>query len=65
LGLQLEQTYTGKAMAAVLADMRKSENNALKLLYWHTYSSMPLDVPADKPLDEAAMPEEFLRYFAA
>jgi 1-aminocyclopropane-1-carboxylate deaminase/D-cysteine desulfhydrase-like pyridoxal-dependent ACC family enzyme len=59
--LTLEPTYTGKAMSALLNDWRDAgEFNAL---YWHTYNSVPLDVPTDKPLDPAALPEEFLRYF--
>jgi hypothetical protein len=52
-------------MAALLADMRKPETESLNLLYWHTYNSAPLDVPIDRPLDEAALPQEFLRYFSA
>jgi D-cysteine desulfhydrase len=63
--LSLEQTYTGKAMSALLADLREPETKRLNLLYWHTYNSVPLDVPIDQPLDEAAIPAEFLRYFSA
>jgi 1-aminocyclopropane-1-carboxylate deaminase/D-cysteine desulfhydrase-like pyridoxal-dependent ACC family enzyme len=63
LDLSLEQTYTGKAMAALLSDMQAPEAESLNMLYWHTYNSAPLDVPNDRPLDEAALPEEFLRYF--
>jgi 1-aminocyclopropane-1-carboxylate deaminase/D-cysteine desulfhydrase-like pyridoxal-dependent ACC family enzyme len=63
LDLTLEPTYTGKAMAALLADMQMPESESLNLLYWHTYNSVPLDVPDDRPLDEAALPDEFLRYF--
>ena len=37
LGLTLETTYTGKAMAALLADWRRGE--AFNPLYWHTYNS--------------------------
>ena len=65
LDLTLESTYTGKTMAALLADMRKPESESLNLLYWHTYNSVHFDVPADRPLDEAALPEEFLKYFSA
>ncbi len=64
LDLSLEPTYTGKTMAAVLADMKKRESESLNLLYWHTYNSVPLGVPDDRPLDEAALPEDFLKYFA-
>jgi D-cysteine desulfhydrase len=63
LDLKLETTYTGKTMAALLADMRKSGAGELNFLYWHTYNSVPLDVPTDHPLDKEAMPKEFLRYF--
>lgn len=63
LGITLESTYTGKAMAALLADMQKSGADELNFLYWHTYNSVPFDVPTDRPLDEQALPKEFLRYF--
>lgn len=62
LDLTLETTYTGKAMAALLNDWREDEE--FNALYWHTYNSAPLKVPTDEPLDAAAIPEEFLRYFA-
>ena len=63
LNLKLETTYTGKAMAALLSDIRESENTDLNLLYWHTYNSAPLAVPTDRPLDDGAIPTEFLKYF--
>ena len=61
LGLTLEPTYTGKAMSALLHDWREGEN--FSALYWHTYNSVPLDVPTQEPLDPSAIPGEFLRYF--
>jgi len=63
LDLELEQTYTGKAMEALLADAGKSGAGDRSVLYWHTYNSVPLNVPADTPLDRDALPMEFLRYF--
>jgi 1-aminocyclopropane-1-carboxylate deaminase/D-cysteine desulfhydrase-like pyridoxal-dependent ACC family enzyme len=63
LDITLESTYTGKTMAALLADLRKPGAGELNFLYWHTYNSVPLDVPTDRPLDEEALPAEFLRYF--
>lgn len=64
LGVTLESTYTGKTMAAVLADLRKPASKELNMLFWNTYYAMPVTVPTDRPLDEAALPEEFLRYFS-
>jgi D-cysteine desulfhydrase len=63
LDITLESTYTGKTMAALLADLRKPGAGEMNFLYWHTYNSVPLDVPTDHPLDEEALPAEFLRYF--
>lgn len=63
LGLALETTYTGKAVSALLADLGKKEADGRTYLYWHTYNSAPLDVPDDAPLDAAALPAEFHRYF--
>lgn len=65
LDLQLETTYTAKALAALLSDWRASKADVFSALYWHTWNSTPLDVPTDHPLDPAAIPEEFLRYFGA
>jgi len=61
LDLALETTYTGKAMSALLADWRAGYNE--NLLYWHTYNSASLEVPTAAPLDAAALPPAFLRYF--
>jgi D-cysteine desulfhydrase len=63
LDIRLETTYTGKAMAALLADMREPESEGLNILFWNTYYAMPVTVPTDCPLDKKALPEEFLRYF--
>lgn len=63
LDLRLESTYTGKAMAALLADLKGPGTEAMHVLFWNTYYAMPVTVPTDHPLDEKALPEEFLRYF--
>jgi D-cysteine desulfhydrase len=64
LDTRLESTYTGKAMAALLADMSEPESEELNILFWNTYYAIPVTVPTDHPLDEKALPEEFLRYFS-
>lgn len=63
LGLELEITYTGKALSALLADWRETGDDT-RSLYWHTYNSTPLGVPHDRPLDPASLPVAFERYFA-
>ena len=63
LGIELETTYTGKAMAAMLNDLEDPALADQNFLFWNTYSSAELPVPDDKPLDRNALPEEFIRYF--
>lgn len=61
MGLILESTYTGKAMAALLHDL---ENNySGRVLFWNTYNSAPLPASAERPDDLAGLPEEFKGYF--
>ena len=60
--LQLETTYTGKAFAALLADMQADESLS-DCLFWNTYSSAPLSVGNEAPVESAALPHEFWRYF--
>ena len=59
LGLKLEATYTGKAMAALLRDIGK--NGDERVLFWNTYNSVQLpatteNLPADR------LPGEFQKY---
>lgn len=61
LGLRLEPTYTGKAMAALLHDLRRNGHADESLLFWNTYSSCPLPATDEVNLDR--LPPEFLRYF--
>lgn len=63
LGLELEETYTGKAMEALLADLHEPDAAGRNVMYWHTFNSVPLNVPVDDCLDRDALPDEFLRYF--
>lgn len=62
LGLKLETTYSGKALAALLADAAAGRFGTSDILFWNTYSSAPLPVPADRPIHEGLAPE-FRRYF--
>lgn len=64
LGLKLETTYTGKAMAALLHDLAQREYDGENYLFWNTYNSRPLPVSGDRPSSADNVPQEFMRYFA-
>ncbi|MDH4048358.1 MAG: pyridoxal-phosphate dependent enzyme [Gammaproteobacteria bacterium] len=59
LGLTLESTYTGKAMAALLSDIKQNDS-VDECLFWNTYNSVPL-TPVDS-FDASAIPAEFRCY---
>jgi len=63
LGLSLEPTYTGKAMAALLRDLESQEYAGEKCLFWNTYNSRPLPVTDEKPATADNIPDDFMRYF--
>jgi D-cysteine desulfhydrase len=62
MNLELEGTYTGKAMAALLADLSGNDTPHRKFLFWNTFNSASLPVDENAPIDRRALPEEFLRY---
>ena len=63
LGLELEPTYTGKALAALIDDWPAIARNGENVVFWNTYSALP-DIPRHrvKAPDRCNCPEEFLRY---
>jgi len=63
LGLMLETTYTGKAMAAMLQDLGQTATARKTMLFWNTYNSRPLAAGSERPDDVSGLPKEFLRYF--
>ncbi len=63
LGLSLETTYTGKAMAALLHDLGSRDYGGENYLFWNTYNSQPLPVTGDRPRTPDNIPEEFMCYF--
>lgn len=64
LGLALEATYTGKAMAALLADLSGRDTGKRHWLFWNTYSSAPLPGHGGAAVDPATLPAAFRRYFS-
>ena len=63
LSLDLESTYTGKAMAALLHDAGRAEHRDASLMFWNTYNSNPLPATQNTAVDVGPLPAEFLRYF--
>lgn len=64
LGLNLEATYTGKAMAALLHDVESGSCADKTVMFWQSYHAAPLPITSDAPLDTQRLPEEFRRYFS-
>jgi 1-aminocyclopropane-1-carboxylate deaminase/D-cysteine desulfhydrase-like pyridoxal-dependent ACC family enzyme len=58
----LENTYTGKAAAALLHDLRSGVLNGQAVLYWNTLNSRDLDA-AIAGIDFHDLPEAFHPYF--
>ena len=70
LGLSLEATYTGKALAALLHDLQQRAKSGRNYLFWNTFNSahgrLPTtgsDARSDRTPDGAAgLPAAFRRY---
>lgn len=63
LQLELETTYTGKALAALLHDLQHSSHRASDVLFWNTHNSRALPAGTARPDDPGDLPAEFLRYY--
>ena len=62
LGLTLDTTYTGKAMAALLHDLEFSVGKP-STLFWNTYNSAPLPMTGTSSPSLQDLPDQFRRYF--
>ncbi|MFQ5610173.1 MAG: pyridoxal-phosphate dependent enzyme, partial [Woeseiaceae bacterium] len=60
-GLELDMTYTAKAMAAVLHDLDTGYDRPV--LFWNTFSSRPMHIDRELEPDYSRVPDEFARYF--
>ena len=63
LGITLDSTYSGKAMAALLSDAADPRYAGQSRLFWNTYNSRVLPVSPLRPADVSGLPPEFLRYY--
>ncbi|MBT8077358.1 MAG: pyridoxal-phosphate dependent enzyme [Gammaproteobacteria bacterium] len=64
MNLELEATYTGKAMAALLSDIDSHGSSGDTVLFWNTYSSAILPVSGIAPQDTSRLPADFLAYYS-
>lgn len=64
MGLQLEATYTGKAMAALLKDCADPASAGEVAMFWQSYHAAPLPEIKNAQSDMSALPPDFLRYFS-
>jgi D-cysteine desulfhydrase len=62
-GIELEDTYTAKTLAAVLT-LREAGDLDGPVLFWNTFSSAPLR-PIDALAPPSSLPPKFRRYFDA
>jgi 1-aminocyclopropane-1-carboxylate deaminase/D-cysteine desulfhydrase-like pyridoxal-dependent ACC family enzyme len=60
-GVRLEPTYTGKALAGLVADARSGRLAGRRVVFWNTYNSAPYP-EAIRGADTAALPAELARY---
>ena len=60
--IQLDGTYTGKAMAALIQDARTGQLNGKNVLFWNTFNSRDISSRA-KDVDYKKLPKKFQRYF--
>jgi len=61
--LKLEGTYTGKAMRALLHDLRARSESDESTLFWNTFNSRPWPAATITAADRERLPEPFKRYF--
>ncbi len=61
-GIRLEGTYTGKTLAALVADAKKGLLADKTVLFWNTYNSVPYP-PELSRMDYHKLPKGFYSYF--
>jgi D-cysteine desulfhydrase len=61
-GIRLDSTYTGKALACLLADAEKRYLRDKVVLFWNTYNSRDFS-DAIATVDYHRLPQSFHRYF--
>ena len=60
-GVQLETTYTGKCLAALIDHARSLRTPRGPVLFWNTYNAVDVAAVAPRPLSADALPEPLRR----
>jgi D-cysteine desulfhydrase len=63
-GITLETTYSAKACAALIADVRSGRIGNAPALFWNTYNAIPLSTSA-AAVDYTLLPQPFHRFFSS
>lgn len=61
-GIKLEGTYTGKALACLLADVQAGKLAGKRVVFWNTYNGVDISTAIDHT-DYHMLPAAFHRYF--
>ncbi|HEY8154449.1 MAG TPA: pyridoxal-phosphate dependent enzyme [Myxococcota bacterium] len=64
LGLELETTYTGKCLAALIERTKGRAAPRGPILFWNTFNAVDVEKGAPAPLDPRAVPRSLRRFLA-
>jgi len=63
-GLEIETTYTGKCLAALIDRTRRQGAPRGPILFWNTFNAVDVEKSAPAPLDPRALPRSLRRFLA-
>jgi hypothetical protein len=64
LGLEIETTYTGKCLAALIERTQSRGAPRGPILFWNTFNAVDVETNAPAPLDPRALPRSLRRFLA-
>jgi D-cysteine desulfhydrase len=63
-GLEIETTYTGKCLAALIERTQRQGAPRGPILFWNTFNAVDVEKSAPAPLDPRALPRSLRRFLA-
>ncbi len=63
-GITLETTYTGKAFACMVDDVKSGMTEGEPILFWNTYNSIDLSPISNNLSDFTVLPKSFHKFFS-